>query len=206
MAKGGQVGLKRTYLAKLDENKKLQTGDKGLTEDGLYMSNALDQGTASANITNLGAAGTAKYGDNGMVGQSKSKSFPQVAGVWNALPFDVKQKLVGRESDGKGGYVESTETQYAALIVETETLDRQNSIYYAFSSGEFFEPASNIQTDNQTSQEVTDALTYQSFGDDRWNGQGIKIFFSGDEGFNKDDMLKEVMGGYAASKAPAEGE
>nr|WP_238334547.1 phage tail protein [Weissella paramesenteroides] len=134
MAQGGQVGLKRTYLAKLDENKNIQTGEKGLADDGLYMSNAFDRGTASANISNLGAAGTAQYGDNGMVAQSKSKSFPQVAGVWNALPFHVKQKLLGRESDGKGGYVDSLETQYASLIVETETLDRQSSIFYAFSS------------------------------------------------------------------------
>nr|WP_238334552.1 phage tail protein [Weissella paramesenteroides] len=60
-----------------------------------------------------------------------------------------------------------------------------------------------MQSDNQTSQEVTDALTYQSFGDDRWNGQGIKIFYSSDEGFNKEDMLKEVMGGYTASTPKA---
>ena len=203
MAKGGQVGLNRTYLAVLDDNNKILTGEDGLTEDGLYMSNRADQGTASANITNLGAAGTSKYGDNGNAGQSKSKSFPQVAGVWNALPFHVKQKLLGRETDGKGGYVDSTSTKPAALIVETETLDRQNQIYYALSSGEFIEPASNIQSDNQTTQEVTDALTYQSFGDDRWNGQGIKIFFSGDEGFKKEDMLKEVMGGYVASSPKA---
>lgn len=203
MALGGQVGLKQTYLALLDENRKLVKGEQGLTDDGLYVSNSHDQGTASANISNLGAAGEAKYGDNGMVSQSKAKSFPQVAGVWNALPFDVKQKLLGRESDGKGGYVDSTATTNAALIVETETLDRQASIYYAFSAGEFFEPGSNIQTDNQTSQEVTDALTYQSFGDDRWNGQGIKIFYSRDEGFKKEDMLKEVMGGYVASSPQA---
>ena len=65
------------------------------------------------------------------------------------------------------------------------------------------ESALNLQTDNQTEQRVTDSLTYQSMGDDRWNGNGIKIFYSGDEGFKKEDMLKEVMGGYTASTPKA---
>lgn len=206
MAQGGQVGLKHTYMALVDEDNKIITGDAGLAEDGLYTSNAKDLGTSSANITNMAQAGTQIYGDNGMVDQSKAKSFPQVAGVWNGLPFETKQKLLGREGDGKGGWVDTTSTHKVALIVETETLDRANSIFYSFSNGEFIEPASNIQTDNNAEQRVTDALTYQSFGDDRWNGQGMKVFFSGAEGFKKEDMLKEVMGGYAASKAPAEGE
>lgn len=199
------VGLKHTYLAVLDKDGKILKGETGLSADGLYTSNAKDLGTASANISNIATAGTAVYGDNGQVDTTKSKSFPSVAGVWNNLPWDIKTKILGRESDGKGGYVQSMDLPRVALIVESETLDRQNSFFYAFSNGQMIESALNLQTDQNTEQRVTDALTYQSFGDDRWNGQGIKIFYSGDAEFTKEAMLAEVMGGYSATTDPEAG-
>lgn len=199
------VGLKHTYLAVLDKDGKILKGEDGLSADGLYTSNAKDLGTKSANISNIATAGTAVYGDNGQVDTTKSKSFPSVAGVWNNLPFDIKSKVLGRKSDSKGGYVQSMDLPRVALIVESETLDRQNSFFYAFSNGQMIESALNLQTDQNTEQRVDDALTYQSFGDDRWNGQGIKIFYSGDESFKKEDMLAEVMGGYVATTAPEAG-
>lgn len=199
------VGLKHTYLAVLDKDGKILKGEDGLSTDGLYTSNAKDLGTKSANITNLATAGTSVYGDNGQVDTTKSKSFPSVAGVWNNLPWDIKSKILGRESDDKGGYVQSLDLPRVALIVESETLDRKNSFFYAFSNGQMIESALNLQSDQNTEQRVDDSLTYQSFGDDRWNGQGIKIFYSGDETFKKEDMLKEVMGGYVATTAPEAG-
>lgn len=203
------VGLKKTYLALIDKDTgKIITGDKGLSDNGLYTSNSKDLGTKSANITNLATAGTAVYGDDGQQDTTKSKSFPSVAGVWNNLPWDIKSKILGRNSDGKGGYSQSLDLPDVALIVESSTLDRQNSFYYAFAHGQMIETALNLQTDTNTEVRVDDSLTYQSFGTDLagWNGQGIKIFYSGDEGFNKDDMLKEVMGGFTASTPKPSGE
>lgn len=196
-----QVGLKHTYLALVDADGKIISGEAGLSIDGLYTSNTRDLGTVSANITNIATAGAAQYGDNGQVDTLKSKSFPSVAGVWNNLPWDIKSKILGRESDGKGGYVQSMDLPRVALIIESETLDRQHSFFYAFSHGQMIESGVNVQTDTNTEVRQNDTLSYQSFGDDRWNGQGIKIFYSGDEGFKKEDMLAEVMGGYTASKA-----
>lgn len=201
------VGLKRTYLAIIDkETGKILTGEKGLTDSGLYLSNSKDLGTKSANISNLATAGTAVYGDDGQVDQTKSKSYPSVQGVWNNLPWDIKAKLTGRTSDGKGGYVAQMDLPQVALIVESSTLDRQNSFYYAFQKGDMIETALNLQTDTNTEQRVDDSLTYQSYGVDAWNGQGIKTFYSGDEGFKKDEMLKEVFGGYSDKPSNPEGE
>ena len=90
------VGLKKSYLGLIDKaTGKILTGENGLTTDGLYMSNPKDLGTASANITNIAAAGTQKFGDNGLVDVVSSKSFPQVAAVCNNLPFDIKDKING---------------------------------------------------------------------------------------------------------------
>lgn len=199
------VGLKKTYLAIIDKKTgKIKTGTDGLSADGLYQSNSKDLGTKSANITNISTSGTQIFGDNALVDVTSSKSFPQVAGVWNNLPFDVKAKLKGEVSDGKGGYVQSQDLPQIALIVESETLDRANSIFYAFANGQVKETAVNIQTDTAAEVRVDDTLTYQSFGFDAWNNQGMKTYFSGDTGFDKTAMLKEVMGGYTAS-APSGG-
>lgn len=200
-----QVGLKRTYLALIGADGKILKGDAGLTADGLYTSNSHDLGTASANITNISTNGTQVFGDNGMVDVTKAKSFPQVAGVWNNLPFDIKVKLLGREGDGAGGYVQSLDLPQVALIVESETLDRKNSIFYAFANGQMSETAVNTQTDNANENRVGDTLTYQSFGVDAWNGQGMKMFFSGDAKFDKAKMLAEVAGGYAEATTPNAG-
>lgn len=194
------VGLKKTYLALIDKKTgKIIDGEDGLTEDGLYMSNAKDLGTSSANITNMATNGTQIFGDNMLTDVTQAKSFPQVAGVWNNLPFDVKAKIKGEKGDGKGGYVQSQDLPQVALIVESETIDRANSIFYAFANGQVTETAVNIQTDNAAENRVTDALTYQSLGFDAWNSQGMKTFYSGDTEFTKEGMLAEVMGGYSAT-------
>lgn len=199
------VGLKKTYLAIIDKNTgKILTGTAGLSADGLYQSNAKDLGTKSANITNIATNGTQVFGDNGLVDITQSKSFPQVAGVWNNLPFAIKSKIKGEVSDGKGGYVQAQGLPQVALIIESETLDRSNSIFYAFANGHVTESAVNIQTDTAAESRVDDTLTYQSFGFGAWNNQGMKTYFSGDTGFDKTAMLKEVMGGYTAS-APSGG-
>ncbi|MDN6023899.1 MAG: phage tail protein [Lactococcus lactis] len=199
------VGLKKSYLGLIDKaTGKILTGEKGLTTDGLYMSNPKDLGTASANITNIAAAGTQKFGDNGLVDVVSSKSFPQVAVVWNNLPFAIKAKIKGGESDGKGGYVQSQDLPQVALIIESESIDRSHSIFYAFGNGQVTETALNIQTDNAAQNRVEDTLTYQSMAFEAWNNQGMKIFNGADTGFDKTAMLKEVMGGYTAS-APSGG-
>lgn len=197
------VGLKKTYLALIDKTTgKILSGAGGLTTDGLYKSNNKDLGTKGASITNISTNGTQIFGDNNLTDVTSSKSFPQVAGVWNNLPFVVKQKIKGGLSDEKGGYVQSQDLPQVALIVESETLDRANSVFYAFANGQITEAAVNIQTDTAAEVRVDDTLTYQSFGFEAWKNQGMKTFFSGDEGFKKEDMLKEVFGGYVATSAP----
>jgi len=198
-----QVGLKKTYLALIDADGKILKGEAGLTTDGLYKSNSKDLGTSQANITNMSTNGTQVFGDNGMVDVTKAKSFPQIAGIWNNLPFNIKSKLLGRDSAGKGGYLQSQDLPRVALIVESETIDRKHSIFYAFSNGQMTEAAVNIQTDNANENRVGDTLTYQSFGLDDWNGQGMKMFYSGDADFDKAAMLSEVFGGYAEATTPS---
>ncbi|GAK30219.1 phage tail protein [Weissella oryzae SG25] len=197
-----QVGLHRTFLANID--KVLQTilkGEAGLSEDGLFEVTTAMLGTKTANITNISTNGTPIYGNNTKVDQTQAKGEPSVALDFNNLPFEIKQKLLGRISDGKGGYLQEERPQ-VALLIESQTLDRKNSIYYGLANGEMQENAVNVQTDTNNEVRADDALTFTSFGVDKWNGEAMKVYFSGDAKFDKAAMLADVFGGYTDGTKP----
>lgn len=187
------AGLKLITLALRDKNGTLLTGDAGLSESGIFEVTTAMLGAKSANITNISANGTAIYGNNTKVDQTQTKGEPSVALDFNDLPFDVKQKLLGRVSDGKGGYLQETRPR-VAMTVETETVDRKNSIYFGFANGEVQETAANLQTDTNNEVRVDDALTFTSFGVQEWNNEAMKVYFSGDAKFDKTAMQADVFG------------
>lgn len=195
------AGLKLITLALRDkETGELLKGDAGLSADGLFPVTTAMLGSKSANITNISANGTAIYGNNTKVDQTQTKGEPSVALDFNDLPFDVKQKLLGRVSDGKGGYLQETRPR-VAMTIETQTTDRKNSIYFGFANGEVQETAANVQTDTNNEVRVDDALTFTSFGVEEWNNEAMKVYFSGDAKFEKTAMQADVFG--VSTPAPA---
>lgn len=194
------AGLKLITLALRDKNGALLTGDAGLSESGIFEVTTAMLGAKLANITNISANGTAIYGNNTKVDQTKTKGEPSVALDFNDLPFDVKQKLLGRVSDGKGGYLQETRPR-VAMTIETQTIDRKNSIYFGFANGEVQETAANVQTDTNNEVRVDDALTFTSFGVEEWKNEAMKVYFSGDAKFDKTAMQADVFG--VSTPAPA---
>ena len=125
---------------------------------------------------------------------------PTVALDFNNLDFEVKQKLLGFKSDGKGGYVMQGDKPHVALLIETETLDRKNSIYFGFANGIMQENAQNIATDTDTAQTRNDDnMTYNALSAKAFNGEPLKKYYSGATSFEKNNMLTEVFGGYTAT-------
>lgn len=187
------AGLKLITLALRDKDGALLTGDAGLSESGIFEVTTAMLGAKLANITNISANGTAIYGNNTKVDQTQTKGEPSVALDFNDLPFDVKQKLLGRVSDGKGGYLQETRPR-VAMTIETQTIDRKNSIYFGFANGEVQETAANVQTDTNNEVRVDDALTFTSFGVEEWKNEAMKVYFSGDAKFDKTAMQADVFG------------
>ena len=193
------AGLKLITLSLRDKSTgALLNGDKGLSETGLFQVTTAMLGAKSANITNISANGTAVYGNNTKVDQTQTKGEPTVALDFNNLPFDIKQKLLGRVSDGKGGYLQEDRPR-VAMTIESQTIDRKNSIYFGFANGEVQETAANIQTDTNNEVRVDDALTFTSFGVEEWNNEAMKVYFSGDAKFDKTAMEADVFGATPAS-------
>lgn len=194
------VGLKMVTVALVDDNQKLIKGAEGLSETGLVEIDDSMFGTKTANITNLEGSVTKVPGNNKVQDVYTAPGAPQVAFDFNNLAFDLKQKLKGYKADGKGGFVYQGHKPHVAVLIESQTLDRKNSVFFGFGDGIFQETTQNVGTDTDTAQTRSDdnmtynALTTQAFGDETH-----KIYYSGASNFSKENMLKEVFGGYTAA-------
>ncbi|MED5861357.1 phage tail protein [Streptococcus anginosus] len=194
------VGLKMVTLALVDDNQKLIKGAEGLSESGIIEIDDKMWGSKTANITNLEGSVTKVPGNNKVQDVYTAPGAPQIAFDFNNLAFDVKQKIKGYKSDGKGGYVYQGSKPHVAVLIESQTLDRKHSVFFGFGDGIFQETTQNVGTDTDTAQTRQDdnmtynALTTQAFGDETH-----KIYYSGTSNFSKENMLKEVFGGYTAA-------
>lgn len=189
-------GLKMVTLALLDEKGVIVKGDTGLSKNGVFPITDEMLGTKTANITNLSSAPTMIYGNDGQVDADIAKGTPSVAFAFNGLPVDIKNKLLGRVNDTKGGYTQGSIPKVAVLI-QTTTIGTAKPQYVAFAAGKMNETAMNLQTNTNAVVRVDDALTFTAFSVSRWGGEAVKFFDGGDSKFNEDVMMKDVFNGYA---------
>lgn len=194
------VGLKMVTLALVDaKTQQIIKGDQGLSADGVLAVDSSMLGTKTANISNMEGQATKIPGNNAVQDVLIAPGSPTVALDFNNLDFEVKQKLLGFKSDSKGGYVMKGDKPHVAMLIETETLDRANSVYFGFANGIMQENAQNVATDTDTAQTRNDDnMTYNALSAKAFNGEPLKKYYSGADGFQEANMLKEVFGGYTA--------
>ena len=200
------VGLKMVTLALVNpKTQQIITGDQGLSTNGILEVDSSMLGTKTANISNMEGQATKISGNNAVQDVLIAPGSPTVALDFNNLDFEVKQKLLGFKSDSKGGYVMQGDKPHVAMLIETETLDRANSVYFGFANGIMQENAQNIATDTDTAQTRNDDnMTYNALAAKNFNGEPLKKYYSGATGFEKNNMLKEVFGGYTATPGLSE--
>ena len=196
------VGLKMVTLALVNpKTQQIITGEQGLSTNGILEVDSSMLGTKTANISNIEGQATKIPGNNAVQDVLIAPGSPTVALDFNNLDFEVKQKLLGFKSDTKGGYVMQGDKPHVAMLIETETLDRANSVYFGFANGIMQENAQNIATDTDTAQTRNDDnMTYNALAAKNFNGEPLKKYYSGASGFEKTNMLKEVFGGYTGTQ------
>ena len=201
------VGLKMVTLALVDpKTQQIIKDEQGLSTNGILEVDSSMLGTKTANISNMEGQATKISGNNAVQDVLIAPGSPTVALDFNNLDFEIKQKLLGFKSDSKGGYVMKGDKPHVALLIETETLDRKNSIYFGFANGIMQENAQNIATDTDTAQTRNDDnMTYNALSAKAFDGEPLKKYYSGATSFDKATMLKEVFGGYAAGAVPGVG-
>ena len=200
------VGLKMVTLALVDaKTQQIIKGTNGLSESGIIEVGSDMLGTKTANISNMEGQATKISGNNAVQDVLIAPGSPTVALDFNNLDFEVKQKLLGFKSDTKGGYVMQGDKPHVAMLIESETLDRKNSIYFGFANGIMQENAQNIATDTDTAQTRNDDnMTYNALAAKNFNGEPLKKYYSGATSFDKATMLKEVFGGYTGTPGLSE--
>src|SRR5574344_1125561 len=200
------VGLKMVTLALVDaKTQKIIKAEQGLSTDGILKVDSSMLGTKTANISNMEGQATKIPGNNAVQDVLIAPGSPTVALDFNNLDFEVKQKLLGFVSDSKGGYVMKGDKPHVAMLIESETLDRKNSIYFGFANGIMQENAQNIATDTDTAQTRNDDnMTYNALSAKAFGGEPLKKYYSGATSFDKANMLKEVFGGYTGTPGLSE--
>ena len=196
------VGLKMVRLALVEaKTQNLIKGAQGLSETGVIEVGSDMLGTKTANISNMEGQATKISGNNAVQDVLIAPGSPTVALDFNNLDFEIKQKLLGFKSDGKGGYVMQGDKPHVAMLIESETLDRAKSVYFGFANGIMQENAQNIATDTDTAQTRNDDnMTYNALSAKAFGGEPLKKYYSGATSFDKATMLKEVFGGYTGTQ------
>ena len=200
------VGLKMVTLALVDpKTQQIIKDAQGLSASGIVEVGAEMLGTKTANISNMEGQATKISGNNAVQDVLIAPGSPTVALDFNNLDFEIKQKVLGFVSDSKGGYVMKGDKPHVALLIETETLDRKNSIYFGFANGIMQENAQNIATDTDTAQTRNDDnMTYNALSAKAFGGEPLKKYYSGATSFDKTAMLKEVFSGYTPTPGLSE--
>lgn len=189
------VGLKLVTLAlKNSETGKVLTGEDGLSENGLLPITTQMWGTKTANITNIQEAGSIQYGNNVGTFVSTPKGSPQVALDFNKLPFEVTQKIVGRKQDpDTGAWIESGKHPSVAMLIESESIDRMNKVYYGFGNGSMTQASINNGTDTNAETMETDALTYQALSTPEFDGEALAMYSDVSKAFDETKMKQQVL-------------
>ena len=196
------VGLKMVRLALVEaKTQNLIKGAQGLSETGVIEVDSSMLGTKTANISNMEGQASKIPGNNAVQDVLIAPGSPTVALDFNNLDFEIKQKVLGFVSDSKGGYVMQGDKPHVAMLIETETLDRANSVYFGFANGIMQENAQNIATDTDTAQTRNDDnMTYNALSAKAFGGEPLKKYYSGATSFDKSAMLKEVFSGYTGTQ------
>lgn len=153
-------------------------------------------GTKTANITGIEGSITKVHGNNVQMDAVVGGAAPAVALDINNLGFEISQGLVGRLSDGKGGFVSDGSKPHFAVSIESQTLDRKESVFFNFGNGLFTAPTQNVGTDTENQTRQDDNLTFTALSTKAFKKEPYKSYFTGDKDFDMANMYKETFGGF----------
>lgn len=184
------VGIERVYLGIFDDSGKLLTDDKGFTTGCIEVTNEM-LGTSSVNLQ-ISKNGEEIDGNNAEVGYIKSLPTAQMDIQFNNLPFDVINKLLGREKSGHG-WVDSMVNTYVGVIAKSPTMDYKNHVYYILPKSVPSPKGKNMQTNtSKKTNRVIDEFTFEGLASDKANGMPYLVASSEDSGFDEKGLFDQI--------------
>ncbi|MFT8725391.1 phage tail protein [Liquorilactobacillus nagelii] len=195
------IGLRMLYSGiKNDDGSVAADAVKGLDASGVFQIDTNkakgNLGTKTANITGISGTPTKIDGNNETVDVSNPPSAPSVAIDSNLINYLAKEKMLGRVSNGIGGYIDGDTVPECGLIVEAQIPVTLKSVFFCFGRGTFNEASHNVQTNTSTAEtRDDDNLTYTALTYDKFNGKPLATFYEDDPDFSKKAMFDLVFPG-----------
>lgn len=194
-------GIKKAWVGlKTADGRSLATGDSGLSQSGIYELDHNVLGVASAELKGLDGSKLEKISGNNTVQYSYADPLnPQATISVNNMPMEVLAKLVGMEKRGAGWQMADTKPT-GFFIVQAPSMTTNDSVYFAFPSGNFLMGDKKLDTDTDTKKTpVTDQLTFAAIDDPNINDL-YRIYSTADSDWKDEDtMFKELFPNYTAS-------
>ena len=198
-------GIKKAWVGlKTADGRSLATGDAGLSQSGIYELDHNVLGIASAELKGLDGSKLEKISGNNTVQYSYADPLnPQATISVNNMPMEVLAKLVGMEKQGTGWHMADTKPT-GFFIVQAPSMTTNDSVYFAFPSGNFLMGDKKLDTDTDTKKTpVTDQLTFAAIDDPNINDL-YRIYSTADPDWKDEDtMFKELFPNYTASASAA---
>lgn len=198
-------GIKKAWVGlKTADGRSLATGDSGLSQSGIYELDHNVLGVASAELKGLDGSKLEKISGNNTVQYSYADPLnPQATISVNNMPMEVLAKLVGMEKRGTGWQMADTKPT-GFFIVQAPSMTTNDSVYFAFPSGNFLMGDKKLDTDTDTKKTpVTDQLTFAAIDDPNINDL-YRIYSTADSDWKGEDtMFKELFPNYTASASAA---
>lgn len=198
-------GIKKAWVGlKTADGRSLATGDSGLSQSGIYELDHNVLGVASAELKGLDGSKLEKISGNNTVQYSYADPLnPQATISVNNMPMEVLAKLVGMEKKGAGWQMADTKPT-GFFIVQAPSMTTNDSVYFAFPSGNFLMGDKKLDTDTDTKKTpVTDQLTFAAIDDPNINDL-YRIYSTADTDWKGEDtMFKELFPNYTASASAA---
>lgn len=188
-------------MALVDKDGVVKTGVDGIFGDasdksGVFTANQdTAYGVASVAFANLSGSQTGIYGSDKLVYTASGKGAPTGTVTINALPNEIKQRVLGHAADGKGGFTISgkadSNNRVALLVESRESFNDDAPIFVSLYSSVVSEASLTMTSNNASENRSTDALLFTAIerGDDGFG----KFYFSASKGFDADAMNKDVF-------------
>lgn len=194
-------GIKKAWVGlKTADGRNLATGDAGLSQSGIYELGHNVLGVSNAELKGLDGSKLEKISGNNTVQYSYADPLnPQATISVNNMPMEVLAKLVGMEKQGTGWQMADTKP-IGFFIVQAPSMTTNDSVYFAFPSGNFLMGDKKLDTDTDTKKTpVTDQLTFAAIDDPNINDL-YRIYSTADSDWKDEDtMFKELFPNYTAS-------
>lgn len=191
---GGYIGVQYARFALIDRatGKAIPDAIPGADANGIYkVTTAIDGGVSQAQLSGLAPSITRIYGNNAIADISVGKSQPSVQFTTNFLNHKVAAAVLGRESDGKGGFDLEGKPVDLAMEIVSQTV-RGGAVHFGFFDGYMTMGDLDLQTNNENESRVNDPLTFTPIANDE---EKIgKIFYDNDEGFEAANIDKDIFG------------